>query len=66
MRILTDAVWDMNKPNDTDKEIEGTVTGVDRMGGGFYFGSEPTANVLGKNQHLYKHIPFSALSKVEQ
>ena len=56
----------MNKPNDTDKEIEGTVTGVDRMGGGFYFGSEPTANVLGKNHHLYKHIPFSALSKVEQ
>ena len=66
VRIRTDAVWGLNKLTDTDKEIEGTVKVVDRMGGGFYFGSEPTADVLGKNHHLYKHIPFSALSKVEQ
>ncbi len=63
VRFHADTVWGPNKPRDAGGEIEGTVVIVDRLGGGFYFGAEPTADILGTNRHLYKHIPFSALEK---
>ena len=68
VRFLPDLIWGSNKPKNEEgenAEIVGTIVVVDRMGGGVYLGSEPSADILGKNRHLYKHIPFSAIRTME-
>ena len=68
VRFLPDLTWGSNKSKNEEgenEEIVGTIVVVDRMGGGSYLGSEPSADILGKNSHLYKHIPFSAIRTME-